>query len=136
MQSAAAAGSGADWFGPQAPLRADRAPGGGGAAVRLSARLQPPTQPRAYEPIGFFELRALADSYDLLRCVIETRKDQMARLDWRIRPRRASGDDAAGDPAHRRRSNRSSRRPDGHHALGAWLRELLEDLFVIDAPTL
>jgi hypothetical protein len=35
-------------------------------------------QPRQYEPVGFSELRALADGHDLLRIIIETRKDQIS----------------------------------------------------------
>ncbi|MGN8097172.1 hypothetical protein [Methylobacterium sp. 22177] len=33
------------------------------------------TTARAYEPVSFAQLRRLADGYDLLRLVIETRKD-------------------------------------------------------------
>ena len=35
------------------------------------------SKPREREAIGFTQLRALADNYDVLRLVIETRKDQM-----------------------------------------------------------
>src|SRR5438034_11370588 len=44
-------------------------------------------RPRAYEPIGFGELRALADAHDITRLAIETRKDQIEKLDWTIKPR-------------------------------------------------
>ena len=88
---------------------------------------------RAYEPIGFEDLRALAETYDLLRLVIETRKDQVERMSWSLRPRRgATGPGSA-------RINQLTRffeRPDGQHCFAIWLRMLLEDLFVIDAPTL
>src|SRR5712671_2512308 len=40
--------------------------------------------PRSYEAIGFAELRALAENYDILRLCIETRKDQIERLNWQI----------------------------------------------------
>src|SRR5215469_117918 len=43
--------------------------------------------PRAYEPVSFAELRALADAHDLTRLAIETRKDQLEKLDWHIKPR-------------------------------------------------
>ena len=36
--------------------------------------------PRSYETIGFGELRALAESHDITRLAIETRKDQIERL--------------------------------------------------------
>jgi hypothetical protein len=40
--------------------------------------------PRSFEAIGFEELRALADSHDITRLAIETRKDQIEKLDWKI----------------------------------------------------
>ena len=43
--------------------------------------------PRSYDPIGFHELRALAESHDITRLAIETRKDQIEKLDWAIRSR-------------------------------------------------
>src|SRR5208282_4129768 len=99
------------------------------------------TRPRAYEPVGFAELRGFADAYDLLRLVIETRKDQMERQRWRIRPR---------DPKLKRKSaavdadmttriaalENFFQKPDGVTRWKTWLRSLLEDMFVIDAATL
>src|SRR6516225_10935519 len=38
--------------------------------------------PRSYEPVTFAELRALAYSENLTRMAIETRKDQIERLEW------------------------------------------------------
>jgi hypothetical protein len=75
------------------------------------------------------------------RSVIETRKDQMERQRWRIRPR---------DPKFKRKSaaidaEMSARiaaveaflqKPDGVTRWKTWLRALLEDMFVIDAATL
>ncbi|HUZ75805.1 MAG TPA: phage portal protein [Stellaceae bacterium] len=130
----AASGSGADWFGPQAPLAPIAPKAVAGRRFDYPPGFNLLTQPRAYEPIGFFELRALADGYDLLRIVIETRKDQVARLEWRIRPRRQAT--TAPDDPRIARIEAFFARPDGVHAWDAWLRELLEDLFVIDAPTL
>jgi hypothetical protein len=43
--------------------------------------------PRSYEAIGFNELRALAESHDITRLAIETRKDQVEKLDWTIKSR-------------------------------------------------
>src|SRR5205085_5526342 len=91
--------------------------------------------PRAHEPISFAELRALADAHDITRLAIETRKDQLEKLDWAVKPRglRRPGADA------RARCDRLARfwqRPDGERPFATWLRELLEDLPVIDAPAL
>jgi hypothetical protein len=43
--------------------------------------------PRSYEPIGFEELRALAESHDITRLAIETRKDQIEKHEWIIKSR-------------------------------------------------
>ncbi len=67
-------------------------PGGNGIfrpAIILISRA------RSFEAISFADLRALADAYDLLRLVIETRKDQIERMNWAIRAK--SG--ATVDPA-------------------------------------
>ena len=99
------------------------------------------TRPRGYEPIGFAELRGFADAYDLLSLVIETRKDQMERQRWRIRPR-DSKLKRKNATVHAAMSTRLSalesffQKPDGATRWKTWLRSLLEDMFVIDAATL
>ena len=136
-----ARGTGADWFGPLDPLRPIAPPDIAGRRFDFPPGYNLATRPRAYEPVGFAELRAFADAYDLLRLVIETRKDQMERQRWRVRPR---------SPSRQRRSTvldsgTSARivaiqnflqRPDGVTRWKTWLRALLEDMFVIDAATL
>jgi len=90
--------------------------------------------PRAYENVSFAELRALAESYDILRLCIETRKDQIERLDWVIKPR----DDAkvtVDDDPRIERLTEFWRHPDGYQPFATWLREALEDVMVLDAPT-
>jgi hypothetical protein len=136
-----ARGDGADWFGPLDPLRPIAPPDVAGRRFDFPVGYNLVIQPRAYEPVGFHELRGFADAYDLLRLVIETRKDQMERQRWRIRPR---------DPKFKRKSaaidaDMSARiaavekflhKPDGVTRWKTWLRALLEDMFVIDAATL
>ncbi len=130
-----------DWFGPGLPEPAPQAPPEvAGRAFDFPTGYNTGTQLRAYEAIGFPELRALAESWDLLRLVIETRKDQLEKLDWSIQPRQLSPTRqtlAAAGPDPRIEAIESFLRlPDREHAWGTWLRLLLEDLFVIDAPTL
>ena len=98
------------------------------------------TTPRAYEPISFAELRALADAHDITRLAIETRKDQLEKLDWTIKLRDGKPRDAkrpAADARHRAdRLAQFWRRPDGERPFATWLRELLDDVLVLDAPAL
>jgi HK97 family phage portal protein len=90
--------------------------------------------PRSYEAIGFGELRALAENHDITRLAIETRKDQIEQLSWHIRSRDANntGRDA---PKRIDRLTAFWHHPDGAQPFGSWLREALEDLLVIDAPS-
>jgi hypothetical protein len=88
--------------------------------------------PRSYEAIGFDELRALAESHDITRLAIETRKDQIEKLDWTIKSRneKTPGEDAAGRIDQLTDFWRS---PDGERPFATWLREALEDVLVLDA---
>src|SRR5579863_9372062 len=91
--------------------------------------------PRSYEPVSFEELRRLAEAHDITRLAIETRKDQLEKLDWTIRPRA----DTTARPAAAQRAAQMAqfwRRPDGERPFATWLRTLLEDLLVLDAPAL
>src|SRR5215831_16219815 len=47
--------------------------------------------PRSYEPVSFAELRALAESHDVTRLAIETRKDQIESSTGPSSPRRPNG---------------------------------------------
>ena len=136
-----ARGSGADWFGPLDPMRPIAPPDVAGRRFDFPPGYNLITRPRAYEAIGFAELRGFADAYDLLRLVIETRKDQMERQRWRIRPRDAKSKrrSAAIDPDVTARIAGIEAfflKPDGITRWKTWLRALLEDMFVIDAATL
>jgi hypothetical protein len=109
--------------------------------------------PRGGNHTRFEQLWALADNYPLLRLVIETRKDQLARMPWVIRPKALVTEEEA------RRSEESRKEfswifrdssapsavkkltelfsyPDGEHSFGDWLRPLAEDLLVGDCLTL
>lgn len=131
-----ATGKAPDWFGPGAPMPnvvpAAQQPAVLGRAFDYPVAANQRIRPRDGEAVGFAEMRALADACDVLRLVIETRKDQIAKLRWRIVPREGG---CAPDPrCHKIAAFFQS--PDQEHDWDTWLRMLLEDLFVIDAPTL
>ena len=122
----------ADWFGPSDP-QAPGAPGDvAGRQWDFPAGYNLNVRTRSYEAISFADLRALADAYDLLRLVIETRKDQIERMNWSIRARPGANADASQIA----RVEKFFHRPDGAHDWATWMRMVLEDLFVIDAPAL
>lgn len=134
-------GSGADWMGPQNPQAPNAPPEVAGRAFNYMPGFNLNFTPRTGDKITFATMRQLADSYDLMRLVIETRKDQISRYRWKIR---AKVDDNpstidATTPEQQSRIDVLTKffeRPDGVNKWRPWLRSLLEDKFVIDAATL
>jgi len=134
-------GTGADWFGPQDPLKPLAPPEVTGRTWDFPVGFNVVTRPRAYEAVGFAELRALAQSYDLLALIIETRKDQLSRLPWTIAPRDENLREGKKDVPAAIQSRIDAitkffKRPDHIHRWSNWLRMLMDDMLVIDAPTL
>ncbi|MGD9613828.1 MAG: phage portal protein [Alphaproteobacteria bacterium] len=96
--------------------------------------------PRSYEPIKFQELFALAQNHDITALCIETRKDQIEKLDWTIRPRKGMEDGRQVDDRIAAMTEfflhpeADKEKPDNNFAI--WLRKLLHQALVIDAPAL
>jgi hypothetical protein len=99
-------------------------------------------QPRDMEAISFGQMRSLADSFDLVRMCIETRKDQVSRMRWEFRLKQQPGED---NKARAKRSEQDKRiqalteffqTPDKEHTWQQWVRMLMEDMLVLDAPAL
>jgi hypothetical protein len=136
-------GNGPDWFGPLLPIQPIAPKEVAGRTFDYIPGYNLATQPRAYEPVTFHTLRALADNCDVLRIVIEKRKAQMARLPWQIRVRH-SGNGKRPTTAQLSASTRSRieevtelfKRPTFGTNFRSFLRGLLEDLFVCDAPAI
>ena len=121
-----------DWFGPQQPLQ----PVAQGAAlgrqfdypVGYNTRITP----RLDEPISFAQMKAMADGFDVLRLIIETRKDEVAAQGWKIAPK-----DEKAEPDERcAKLQEFFERPDKFHCWDDWLRQVLEQLFVLDAVSM
>src|ERR1700761_1655592 len=76
-----------NWFGPLNPMPPSAPAQVASRQWDFPSGYNLALKPKAYEPIGFPELRAFADGYDLLRLVIENRKDAIDLLKWNIKPR-------------------------------------------------
>lgn len=135
-QTYGASAQGAGWFGPGNPMSPQAPPEVAGRQWDFPQGYNIITQPRAYEAINFSILRAFADAYDLLRLIIETRKDAMERLRWVIQPKDAKEKQTSQIKNRIKKITKFFMKPDGEHSWNAWLRMVLEDLFVIDAVTL
>lgn len=125
-------GAGAEsFFGPGQPLP-EVAPSAEGRQYDFPVAGNIQIRPRAYEQIGFDELQNFAQNCDLLRLMIETRKDQVSGLAWKIKAR--EGYDVPAEVIDS--ATRFFKRPDGRSGFDEWVRILIDDLLVIDAPTL
>jgi len=132
--------TGREWFGPQQPLPPVAPPD---FEVRtfdypFGVNLQA-TYPKSTEGVSFQQLISLADNYDLLRLVIETRKDQVSKMPWHFRLKQLPGVKIADmqsktltDPRIRDLTE-FFKKPDGDHSWQQWIRAVLEDIFVTDA---
>ncbi len=125
------------WFGPGQPMEvmvhgAEDVASTTGRQFDYMVGINRNITPRGNEAVSFTQLRALADSCDVLRLVIETRKDQMAKLGWTVKPRNpdVEPDDRCAQ------LQAVFQFPDREHDWDTWLRMLLEELFVIDAPAI
>jgi|GEM_PF-1723880 hypothetical protein len=121
-----------NWFGPNQPLAPVAQEQALGRQFDYQSGINLRTTPRANEAISFEHMRGLADGYDFLRLVIETRKDQMCSLRWTVRPKDEKV--APDDRCHQIEAFLAM--PDQEHDWPTWLRMLLEDMLVLDAATI
>lgn len=129
----------ATWFGPLEPMKPVAPESVRGRAFDYPVGYNLRYQPRGEEAISFAMLHTLADGCDMLRIVIETRKDQIEGQDWDIRPKKRS--DGSHPPAGAFATEIAEARaffafPDREHDLAAWIRAVAEEMFVTDAVSL
>lgn len=119
-----------DWFGPGEPLPPIAQDQAIGRQFDYPVRQNIILARRSGENTTFEQLRAIAENCDVLRLAIETRKDQLAKLGWSITPK----DEKATHDSRCDEITEFLRKPDKIHLWETWIRMLLEDLFVMDAP--
>jgi hypothetical protein len=85
------------------------------------------------EQFEFFQmLRAMRGSWGVLSTVIETRKDELLTMPWTIQVR----DKPKGQSKWTKEITEFLKKPDGQNSFDQWMRLWLDDLLVIDVPTL
>jgi hypothetical protein len=126
------------WFNPGQPSaamapRADAV----GRAFDYPSYINTNTRPRSYEGVSFEQLYALADNCNQVRLAIETVKDQMAGLTWKIAPKLNSSNELRGAPDDQCREIEAFfQSPDGQHTWDAWCREIMEQMLVGDCTSI
>lgn len=121
-----------NWFGPAQPLAPQAQDQTEGRQFDFPVGFNLRITPRGEEAISFAQLRALADGYDLMRLIIEKRKDQIEAFDWEIVPEdKADNADKFADAI--KSVTTILKRPDRQNNWQQWLRQLVEEMLVIDA---
>lgn len=119
------------WMGPMQPL-APLAPGDvAGRQFDYPVGVNLDVRARKDAPVTFNQLRFLANSWPVLRTIIENRKNQIEALDWQVVPDKYSKMEM--DNPRVLAAARFLERPAPDMTWNHWLRMLLEDLFVLDA---
>src|SRR5271169_3585264 len=73
-------------FGPGQPLQPVFQEGMEGRQFDYQTYINMNYVPRSEEPIGFFQLRGLADGCDIMRLGLETVKDEICKISFTILP--------------------------------------------------
>jgi hypothetical protein len=125
------------WFTPEMPLNPQQQQTAGRRYDYLPG-FNISTQPRRDSGIDFFQLRNLAGYYDILRIIIDKRKDQICSFDWSIVPSDAQVGVIPDDETKAKIDYVSEflRTPDGRLSWSRWLRMLCEDYIVLDGIAL
>lgn len=124
--------SNADWLGPQQPVQPSAPQDSSDVrAWDYPVGYNVNFTPRKYTPYSAQQLQWLADNFDLLREVIENRKNEVVQLEWDI----VACEDQDVDPAIIDGVKQFFKTPDGIHPYTTWLRMLLEDMYVTDSAS-
>jgi len=144
--SGAVRGAFTGWMGPGAPLKPQAPPDFSPRVWDYPNYRNVGRPPRDDDGTGtgvtFQQLRALAKYCTIVRLCIETRKDQLAKLDWEFRIKPQPGE-LPGATQKRTESDPRIKalteffmRPDRQLDWSRWLRKMIEDALTIDAVTI
>lgn len=130
------------WFSPQLPPVAQQ-PETAGRRFDYLTGYNIATRPRRDSGIDFQTLRNFAQYYDILRMLIEKRKDQLVTFGWSVGPSDASAEQSKTDTGlqdalaqRAAAAEKFLKYPDGRTPWNTWLRALIEDMLVLDAVSL
>lgn len=119
------------WFTPSQPMRPVAQEEAKNRAFDFPTGINLRTQPRqGGGEVSFSTLRGFAESYDLLRLVIETRKDQLEAYEWEIVDENPETEDNQEEIT---RLSTFLEQPSFEYDWPTWIRALSDDMLVIDA---
>lgn len=129
-----------DWFGPGVPLNpaAPKEIEGRQFQFQVSTNTMVSTKT---EGLSFRQLRIVADACDIIRLLIENRKNQVCGMTWTVKEKDAKPKPRGVGQAEKKNPRIEAvkqflQKPDKDHTWSEWLKMLLEDKFVLDAASL
>lgn len=120
------------WMGPQEALPIAAPVGTTARVLDYNIAYNINISPRSGELVGFAEMKALAENYDLMRIIMERRKNQIVTQKWDIQFREEKESGKKFDPKIQAIKEKL-RYPDNQHDLVTWWRALLDQYFVYDS---
>lgn len=127
------------WFSPLQPLPDYAPPETAGRQWDFPVGYNLQQTPRPLSKISFQLLRETVSKCDIMNVIINNRKDQIESREWIIRPTdpklAEDKNNSKNDPRIKEMTDFFNT-PDKINSWDQWLRPLLDDLFVIDAPAL
>lgn len=129
------------WPSPLNPIQPTAPKGSQPLAWSFFQGINQEITPRADLPLTMDQLRGLA-TYPLARICIENVKDILCTMPWKIQLKRIAGEPVA-DWKARQKTDKTIptlteffQYPDGETPWADWLRPIIEDMLVIDAPSI
>ncbi|NOG73765.1 phage portal protein [Roseicella sp. DB1501] len=119
------------WLSPGQPLTPNAPKGTKPFAWDMPVGFNMQMAPRPKSRVSHAECWQLVENCDLLRIIIERRKDQLESMPWQIKPREDTK--VRPDDPRIKEVQNFLRYPDKNLDWNRWLRALLDDLFVTDA---
>jgi hypothetical protein len=130
------------WFGPLRPPEPVAPKGTRPRNMDYPTGVNISYVPRSTEVISFDQLRRLSENYDLMRLVIETRKDQLSKMpfSFKLKPKDgetkgALAERAAADVRIKQLED-FFKKPDRENTWRDWTRMIADDLLVTDAVSI
>lgn len=123
------------WFSPLQPLPNFAPPSVEGRQWDYPVGYNMNVNPRPLSKVSFDTLRAIANKCDIMSVIINARKDQIESREWVIKNVDPEIVNEEADDPRVKELTEFFQKPDKINTWDQWLRALLDDLFVIDAPT-
>lgn len=131
------------WFAPLRPMTVVAPPSSPARALDYPAGINLVVNPRPGESVSYKDMRFVAENVTLVTMAVETRKDQIGKQRWDIRIKQDALEGLT--PQQRLTAKKDPRlnalrdflrHPDKEYTWDSWVRKLVHEVLVTDAPAI